>query len=104
MPDSSFIPFPTQDVETSVPARFESITALHCDQLAVKPQSPGAALTYGELNAAANRIARAIVDLRGTCSEPVALLFEQGADVIAAIIAVLKAGKFFVVLDPAFPL
>jgi len=98
-----FTPFRIEDVETSIPARFEKIVALHRARLAVKAQSLGAALTYGELNSAANRTARAIVEVRGTASEPVALLFEQGTHVIAAIMAVLKAGKFFVALDPAFP-
>ena len=40
---------------------------------------------------------------RGTSGEPVALLFDHGGDILAAIIAVLKAGKFYVVLDPAYP-
>jgi non-ribosomal peptide synthetase component F len=60
-------------------------------------------LTYDGLNRAANRIGRAITALRGEASEPVALLFENGIDVITTILGSLKAGKFYVALDPSFP-
>jgi acyl-CoA synthetase (AMP-forming)/AMP-acid ligase II len=61
------------------------------------------ALTHDALNRYANRIARAILEKRGSGSEPIALLFEHGIDVIAATLEVLKIGKFFVALDPSFP-
>ena len=98
---ATFTPFPIDDVESSIPARFEKIVAWHGHRLAIDGQRP---LTYDELNLAANRIASAIVKARDTAAEPVALLFEQGTDVIAAILGVLKAGKFFVSLDPAYHL
>ena len=56
-----------------------------------------------DLNDAANRIAHAILRQRGAGAETIALLFEQGAPVIAAILGVLKAGKIYVALDPSFP-
>src|SRR5262245_36694974 len=40
---------------------------------------------------------------RGAGEEPIALLFEQGAPVIAAILGVLKAGKIYVPLDSSYP-
>jgi amino acid adenylation domain-containing protein len=97
-----FVDFPIEDVETSIPHRFEKIVTLYPDRLAVK--MGGNALTYDELNRYANRIARAIVERRGPGSEPIALLLEHGIDVIAAVLGVLKAGKFYVALDPSFPL
>jgi len=101
-PSGMFVEFPIEDVETSIPARFEKIVRLYPDRLAVKMGDR--ALTYGELNRYANRIAYAILEKRGPASEPIALLFEHGIEVIAAIFGVLKAGKFFVALDPTFPL
>ena len=71
------------------------------DRLAVKTQYHE--LTYNMLNQAANRIARAILSQRGEGNEPIALLLEKGASLIAAIIGVLKAGKIYVALDPSFP-
>src|SRR5205823_13197257 len=50
-----------------------------------------------------NRMAHAILERRGEDEEPVALLLDQGAPVIAAIMGVLKAGKSYVPLDPQFP-
>ena len=92
---------PIEDVETSISDRFEQIVRRYPDRLAVKTGDRG--ITYDELNKAANRIAHAILETRGPGSEPIALLFESGVDIIAAIFGVLKAGKFFLALDPAFP-
>jgi amino acid adenylation domain-containing protein len=97
----TFVEFPVEDVETSIPERFEQMVRLYPDQLAVKMGDR--ALTFEELNGATNRIAHAILEKRGPGSEPIALLFEHGIDVIAAIFGVLKAGKFFIALNPAFP-
>ncbi len=88
-------------IERSIPERFERIERLFSARLALKMGD--CSLTYEELNQAANRIGRAILTSRGQGSEPVALLFEHGIDVIAAIFGVLKAGKFYVALDPSFP-
>lgn len=71
------------------------------DWLAVKTRSHQ--LTYDELNKAANRIARVILDQSGEGPEPVVLLFDQGLQEIAAMLGTLKAGKFFVLVSPSFP-
>ncbi|MBW3570370.1 MAG: amino acid adenylation domain-containing protein [Gemmatimonadetes bacterium] len=61
------------------------------------------AVTFAELNARANRVARRLralgvdVDVRvGTC-------FERSAEAVVAMLAVLKAGGAYVPLDPAVP-
>jgi amino acid adenylation domain-containing protein len=96
-----FRQFTKEEIEQSIPVRFEKIVRLYPGCLAVK--AGDRALTYDELNRYANRIARAILEKRGPGSEPIALLFEHGIDVIAAIYGVLKAGKFYIALDPTFP-
>jgi non-ribosomal peptide synthetase component F len=48
-------------------------------------------------------MARAILAQHGGGEEPIASILEQGAPAIAAIFGVLKAGKFYVSLDPTFP-
>ena len=60
-------------------------------------------LSYAELAARAYRIAHAILAQRGGREEPVALLLEQGPDLIAAILGALAAGKAYLPLDPAHP-
>ncbi|MFL6261091.1 MAG: non-ribosomal peptide synthetase [Thermoanaerobaculia bacterium] len=60
-------------------------------------------LTYGELNAWANRLAR---HLRRTGIQPedrVGLLLERSPEMVIAILAVLKAGGAYVSLDPGYP-
>ena len=100
-PSGTFVEFPIEDVEQSIPQRFEKIVRMYPDRLAVKMGDR--ALTYQELNIAANRIAHGIVDARGSGSEPVALLFDHGLEAIAAILGTLKAGKYFIALDPHSP-
>jgi non-ribosomal peptide synthetase component F len=101
-PSGAFVEFPIEDVEASIPERFEKIVRLYPDRLAVKMGDR--ALTYAELNRTANRIARAILAKQSKLNEPAALFFEHGIEVIAAIFGTLKAGKFYLALDPSFPL
>jgi amino acid adenylation domain-containing protein len=65
-------------------------------------------LTYGQLNDYADRIARSIIagnNSRTTSGNQsqVALLFEQGVDMIAAAVGALKACKTYVPLDITYP-
>jgi amino acid adenylation domain-containing protein len=100
-PTGTFVEFREEEIEQSIPDRFEQQVAKYPDRLAVMIEQ--GALTYHELNQAANRVARTILAQVGPGQEPVGLLFENGAHAISAIIGVLKAGKFCVPLDPAFP-
>ncbi|MCW2627549.1 amino acid adenylation domain-containing protein, partial [Mycobacterium sp.] len=60
-------------------------------------------LTYGELNARANRLARLLVE-RGVGPERfVALTLPRSAELVVAVLAVLKAGAAYVPVDPDYP-
>jgi len=96
-----FVHFPAEEVETSVPQRFEQQVRLYPEKIAVAHAE--SALTYRDLNALANRIAHAVLAVLGTGSEPVALLIGSGISVVAAMLGVLKAGKFYVALDASQP-
>lgn len=61
------------------------------------------AYTYSELNERANRFARALVRRGITPGAKVALLLRRSPDMIAAILAVLKAGAVYVPIDPQYP-
>jgi len=100
-PSGEFIEFKREEIEQSIPERFEQQVTKYPDRLAVKTKNHE--LTYDELNRAANRMARAILEQCGERQEPVALLFEQGASLIVALLGVLKAGKFYVPLGPSYP-
>jgi amino acid adenylation domain-containing protein len=63
----------------------------------------GAELTYAELNAAANRLARLLV-ARGAGPETrVALALPRSAELLVALLAVLKSGAAYVPVDTGYP-
>lgn len=85
----------------SIPSRFARIASLFAGRTAVS--APGADWTYAELDRRSNFIASEILDRLGENSEPVALLMEHDAPLIAAILGALKANKIYFVLDPSHP-
>jgi amino acid adenylation domain-containing protein len=100
-PSGAFAEFREEEVEQSIPQRFEQIARKYGERLAVKTENQ--VLTYTDLNATANRVARAILSRQGSKPEAVALLLEKDGPLIVSMLGVLKAGKFFVLLDPSFP-
>ena len=90
-----------EQLEQTLIERFEKIVRQYPHHVAVKMGE--VVVTYAELNGMSNRVARAIVAARSSDSEPIGLFFATGVAQIAAVLGVLKAGKFFVLLDPSFP-
>ncbi len=60
-------------------------------------------LSYRELEARANRLARCLIDDGVGPESIVALLLDRSPDLIVAMLAVLKAGAAYVPLDPGYP-
>ena len=57
----------------------------------------------GELNARANRLARLLIE-RGVGPESiVALALPRSADLVVAVLAVVKAGGAYLPVDPEYP-
>src|SRR5262245_37552774 len=100
-PTNPYRPFRLEEVEQSIPARFAQQVAEVPGKVALV--TAGKSMTYAELDQAANRLAEAILDRRGTEPEPVAFLVEHGCGQIVAILGILKAGKIYVPLDPSYP-
>jgi amino acid adenylation domain-containing protein len=59
--------------------------------------------SYTELNATANGLARTIIARGGEPGDRVAILMDHDAPAIAAIVAVLKASRIVVALNPTHP-
>src|SRR5262245_50289811 len=98
----SFVEFgEDEELEQSIADRFEKQVARNSGHLAIKTRK--CTLSYEELNCAANAVARKIVSRRREKQEAVALLLENDAPMIEAILGVLKAGKIYVPLDAALP-
>jgi amino acid adenylation domain-containing protein len=87
--------------DTSFDRRFES-------QVEATPDAPAVEclderLTYGELNARANRVARHLQSLGVADDNIVALLLERDARAVAAMLGIMKAGAAYLPLDPSHP-
>ena len=100
-PSGAFTEFTKEELEQSIPDRFEQIVRRYPERTAVKTQD--LAVSYAELNASANCVAHALLADHGSEPEPVALLIEKGAPLFAAMMGVLKSGKFFIPFDPILP-
>ncbi|MFE3502642.1 amino acid adenylation domain-containing protein [Kitasatospora sp. NPDC059160] len=59
--------------------------------------------TYRQLNARADRLARALRARGVTPGSHVAVAVERGTGLVAALLAVLKAGAAYLPLDPSYP-
>ncbi|MGW2048376.1 amino acid adenylation domain-containing protein [Streptomyces sp. NPDC001858] len=77
--------------------------AVRRDPDAVAVRCAGQSLTYGELNARANRLARYLRALGVTRESPVALCLPRSEWLVVCALAVLKAGGAYVPLDPSAP-
>jgi len=95
------LPRPTAPQGELLHELFEATTDRYPDRPALVCETTR--LTYGEVEAAANRLAhhlRSVGVTKGCC---VALLLPRGADAIVALLGVLKAGAAYVPLDPDYP-
>ncbi|WP_416054933.1 amino acid adenylation domain-containing protein [Pseudomonas aeruginosa] len=60
-------------------------------------------LSYGELNARANRLAHCLIARGVGADVPVGLALERSLDMLVGLLAILKAGGAYLPLDPAAP-
>ncbi|MDH6711463.1 amino acid adenylation domain-containing protein, partial [Kitasatospora sp. MAA19] len=61
-------------------------------------------LTYAELDARANGLAHRLIAEGVRTESAVAVLMERSADLVVALLAIVKAGGCYVPLDPRYPL
>src|ERR1017187_8684075 len=85
----------------SVQERFAQVMARTPDAIAVS--SPAEAVTYAELDERANRIARRLLGLSVRPEDPVRVLQERSVEMVASILAIVKAGALYLPLHSAYP-
>ncbi|MFE0582148.1 amino acid adenylation domain-containing protein [Streptomyces sp. NPDC058874] len=88
-------------VEVPVHALFEDRAARDPQALALVCGEDR--LDYGSLNTRANRLAHHLTALGIGRGDTVAVLVERGPDLVVALLAALKAGAAYTLLDPDFP-
>ncbi|HEU0088804.1 MAG TPA: non-ribosomal peptide synthase/polyketide synthase, partial [Pseudonocardiaceae bacterium] len=84
-----------------LPEVFEAQAARTPDSAAVVFE--GAALSYAELNERANRLARLLIERGARPERFVALALPRSADLIVALLAVLKSGAAYLPIDSGYP-
>ena len=90
-----------EGVEQSIPGRLEEYVRKYPDRVAFKTKK--VAFTWDALNRAANRVARASLEICESREAPIALLLDQEGSLMTATLGVLKAGGFYVPLSPSHP-
>ncbi|MBB1062164.1 non-ribosomal peptide synthetase, partial [Marilutibacter spongiae] len=80
---------------------FEAHAAADPEALAV--ECDGESLTYGELNARANRIAHYLVGEGVRPDDLVALCVDRSCEMLAGLLGILKAGAAYLPIDPNYP-
>ncbi|OWA19269.1 hypothetical protein B9W68_01910 [Streptomyces sp. CS227] len=94
--------------DTTAPAPDRCLHQLFEEQAAARPDAPalawtGGGLSYGELDARADRVARRLRAAGVGPDVRVAVCLDRSAAVAVAVLGVLKAGGAYVPLDAAYP-
>ncbi|MFE2109337.1 amino acid adenylation domain-containing protein, partial [Kitasatospora sp. NPDC059463] len=85
----------------TLPALFEAQAARTPQRLAVLDAERE--LTYAQLEAEANRLARLLIGLGAGPERPVAVALPRSAASVVAMLAVVKAGSVYLPVDPDYP-
>ncbi|MEK3793106.1 amino acid adenylation domain-containing protein [Paenibacillus sp. FSL R7-0204] len=86
----------------------QTIQGLFEEQVERTPEAVAVALapermTYGELNAKANRLARVLREQGVGADRIVGIMVERSLEMVMGILAILKAGGAYLPIDPAYP-
>ncbi|KAA8889619.1 amino acid adenylation domain-containing protein [Nocardia colli] len=87
--------------DVTVVGLFEAQVAQTPDAVALT--FPNADVSYRELDSRADRLARVLISRRVGPDSIVAVAVPRSADLIVALLAVLKAGGAYLPIDPAYP-
>lgn len=90
------------DLTKTVIDSFEDHVMKHPNRIAVRFNNH--TITYNDLNIKANQLANLLKKEKINLEEPVAICFDKSIAMITAIIGIIKAGGYYVPLDPSLPM
>ncbi|GHF24638.1 hypothetical protein GCM10010218_01500 [Streptomyces mashuensis] len=98
----------TWNTAEDAPAQPGTLHERVAERAAAAPDAPavtsgGTTWTYRELDERANRIAHHLVALGAGPGQVVGLSAERGAELVAGLLGIMKAGAAYLPLDPAYP-
>ncbi|MFI5866416.1 amino acid adenylation domain-containing protein [Streptomyces sp. NPDC051546] len=93
---------------TAVPVPRSTLVELFAQQVARTPAAPatvfrGERLTYAELDARAERLARELCDRGAGPERIVAVALHRSTEMVVSLLAVLKSGAAYLPVDPSLP-
>ncbi len=89
------------DRDAFVFSLFSRKAAEHPDKVAAVHR--GKTITYGDLDARSNRLARHIRSVVSGEGQRIALLVDRSLDMLVALLAIMKSGHAYIPLDPGHP-
>nr|WP_168488174.1 non-ribosomal peptide synthetase [Streptomyces sp. RLB1-33]QIY68645.1 amino acid adenylation domain-containing protein [Streptomyces sp. RLB1-33] len=94
--------------DTALDVAAATLPGLFAARVAATPHAPalicdGTELTYGQLDARANQLARRLAAAGVGPESLVAVMMERSADLVVTLVAVLKAGGAYLPVDPGYP-
>ncbi|MFF7231772.1 amino acid adenylation domain-containing protein [Streptomyces sioyaensis] len=94
--------------DTAVPLADDGLPELFEAQVRRTPdvsavEAVGEVLTYSELNARANQLARLLIQQGAGPEKHVAVIVPRSVDLIVSMLAVFKSGAAYLPIDPAYP-
>ncbi len=86
----------------------KTVVDLFDEQAAARPEAVAVIdgvrnLTYGDLDAESNRLARHLIDQGVGCEHVVGVCMERSAELIVSLLAIWKSGASYLPLDPDHP-
>ena len=100
-PGNDFFEFKKEEIQQSITRRFEQQVKIYPGNIAIRTENRS--ITYLELDNISAQIAQTLSKVIPLSRQGVALLFEQGIDMVGAMLGTLKAHHFYIPLDPTYP-
>ncbi|MFF7474804.1 non-ribosomal peptide synthase/polyketide synthase [Streptomyces sp. NPDC008092] len=87
----------------TLPELFTARAARTPDAVALIGAADGTSLTYAELDARSDRVARWLVERGAGPESRVGVVMDRSADLVVALLGITKAGAAYVPVDPSYP-